>query len=613
MKIKKSIVRFSGLLMVLGLLFTLAVPVFAQDVVGTTISTTMIGSGNWKQTFSWDIKKSVSPASWDLFKGDEGTSTFTVGVVKSLLRESAFINGSVCVQNTGSVATDSLAISVDLFEGANLVANLNLDVSNNPVLDPGERGCFSYRFNFTSGAAQAGKSFSVVANATILNEVSNPGVPTGSSANTSVVFPATSVSEGGSITVNDTNGMSWSFSDSGSVSYTKTFRCDADKGKYNNTATIVENGKSSSASVTVNCYDLEVSKTAETDFKRKFNWTIDKVGDQSSLLLSAGQSFLVNYQVTVNATSVDSDFMVSGSIVVHNPAPMAATILQVGDLISPDIAVAVDCGVSFPATIPAGGTLTCSYSSSLPDKMERLNRAKAALQNKAFDKNGFVANIGQTSFSATAPVVFGNPSVVVDECIEVTDSYMGVLGTVCATDALPKTFSYSMMVGPYNTCGLYEVNNIAAFVTNDMGATGSDNWLVVVDVPCQKGCTLTPGYWKTHSSSGPAPYDNTWALIGENTAFFSSGYTWYSMLWANSSGGNAYIILARSFIAASLNVLNGADSAAVTTEMNQAAALLASYTPSSSLSRSVRANFISLAGVLDNYNNGLVGPGHCSE
>ena len=28
-------------------------------------------------------------------------------------------------------------------------------------------------------------------------------------------------------------------------------------------------------------------------------------------------------------------------------------------------------------------------------------------------------------------------------------------------------------------------------------------------------CTLTQGYWKTHSSYGPAPYDVTWAILGD--------------------------------------------------------------------------------------------------
>jgi hypothetical protein len=37
------------------------------------------------------------------------------------------------------------------------------------------------------------------------------------------------------------------------------------------------------------------------------------------------------------------------------------------------------------------------------------------------------------------------------------------------------------------------------------------------------------------------------------------------------------------------------------------------YTPSSSLSPSVRARAIATADLLDDYNNGLIGPGHCDD
>ena len=73
------------------------------------------------------------------------------------------------------------------------------------------------------------------------------------------------------------------------------------------------------------------------------------------------------------------------------------------------------------------------------------------------------------------------------------------------------------------------------------------------------GCSLTPGYWKNHSQYGPAPYDATWAQVGEDTIFFLSNQTWYEVLWTAPKKGNAYYILAHAYIAAYLNELNGAD------------------------------------------------------
>ncbi len=62
---------------------------------------------------------------------------------------------------------------------------------------------------------------------------------------------------------------------------------------------------------------------------------------------------------------------------------------------------------------------------------------------------------------------------------------------------------------------------------DDTGATGETRGRSRHG-PCNQGCTLTPGYWKTHSRRGPAPYDDTWAQLGpsqETKAFFLSGKT----------------------------------------------------------------------------------------
>ena len=51
------------------------------------------------------------------------------------------------------------------------------------------------------------------------------------------------------------------------------------------------------------------------------------------------------------------------------------------------------------------------------------------------------------------------------------------------------------------------------------------------------------------------------------------------------------------------------------TAFDQATALLASKTPAqvAALKGAQRQQWTTLAGILDGYNNGLTGPGHCSE
>jgi hypothetical protein len=176
-------------------------------------------------------------------------------------------------------------------------------------------------------------------------------------------------------------------------------------------------------------------------------------------------------------------------------------------------------------------------------------------------------------------------------------------------------------VGPYDICGTYTVENTADFLTGDSGTTGEDSWTVTVDVPCVDGCTLTQGYWKTHSEFGPAPYDDTWALLpnGADTMFFLSGQSYYEVLWT-APKGNAYYNLAHQYIAAELNVLNGASIPSEALDAwNEAAELFSTYTPAEvdelkgKNGNELRAQFIALAEILDAYNNGLIGPGHCSE
>jgi hypothetical protein len=63
---------------------------------------------------------------------------------------------------------------------------------------------------------------------------------------------------------------------------------------------------------------------------------------------------------------------------------------------------------------------------------------------------------------------------------------------------------------------------VAVLILNDgFGPADADerNQDTLIEVMVPGGCTLTPGYWKTHSKYGPAKYDTTWALKGEDTPF----------------------------------------------------------------------------------------------
>ena len=155
---------------------------------------------------------------------------------------------------------------------------------------------------------------------------------------------------------------------------------------------------------------------------------------------------------------------------------------------------------------------------------------------------------------------------------------------------------------------VYKFINVAWLINNKTGTKVEDEHTVTIDVPC--GCTLTPGYWKTHSKYGPAPYDPTWALIGEDTTFFLSGKTWYQVINTAPKGGDAYYILAQAYIAAKLNYAAGA-SPRVNDQIAFAESFFSTYGPGDKLPKSVRDAAIAAAYILDQYNNGYLGVPHC--
>lgn len=135
-------------------------------------------------------------------------------------------------------------------------------------------------------------------------------------------------------------------------------------------------------------------------------------------------------------------------------------------------------------------------------------------------------------------------------------------------------------------------------------------------LPPSTGCTYTQGFWKTHSDRGPAPYSSGWQALGpaeEDTPFFNSGASWYTVFWTAPRGGNAFYILGHQYMAAKLNSLNGAATTPeVDTALSNAASLFSGLAAgATTIADAQRADALAWASTLDAYNNGVTGPGHC--
>lgn len=128
-------------------------------------------------------------------------------------------------------------------------------------------------------------------------------------------------------------------------------------------------------------------------------------------------------------------------------------------------------------------------------------------------------------------------------------------------------------------------------------------------VPDEDGCTLTQGYWKNHhegAGQDGSNRDRAWP-IDEDTEL--CGRTWLHTLDV-SPRGDAFFILAHQYIAASLNVAAGAAAPVeVSAALDEAEGLMEDC----AIAEGERARAVELAGLLDDFNNGRVGPGHCGE
>lgn len=553
-------------------------------------------NAQYTRTYTWSITKAVAPASHTGLAGDSFTSDYDVVVDQTVADTDFAVAGTITVRNpTPFTVNFSVADSV-----GGTAATVNCPTY---TLTPGAETTCTYSASL-DGMTNGTNTATITSNTAGVGGATASATYTFGDPTTVVGYPKVNVTD-------SVQGDLGEVSSDTTFEYPREFACPSDPTAYvngvyikayPNTATIDETGQSDDANVDLTCYAPVVTKSAATSLTRTWTWTIAKVGDQTALKLATGQEFVVNYDVTVSATSADSNYGVSGKIFVKNPGTLPMTV-NVADALSDGTVAAVDCGGgSTSLTVAAGTTGECTYTSAPANASATLNTATAMLND--------------IDFTGTAPVDFNAATVAeVDECIDVVDDKGGDLGTVCASES-PRTFEYSLTVGPYDVCGDYTYVNIASFTTNDTGTTGSSSWTVAVNVPCAGGCTLTQGYWKTHSKYGPAPHDDTWSadpLFNEDTIFFLSGKTYYQVMWTPPKG-NVYYNLAHQYIAAMLNVRNGASTTlAVDAALAGATTFFKTYSPSASLSKQVKAEAQARASLLDQYNNGLVGPGHCDE
>ena len=519
-------------------------------------------------TYRWDIDKTATP-DWKLFDGDTGTSTYTVAVTKTLASETNTVTGEITIVNP-SPAPISVTVT-DLIDGLD-PGTVDCDGDNMVTIAADDDVVCSYEATGLDGdEVQNVATVTITDGGDFFNQVSYQAV--------SAITWGTPEAVLDSITVTDTNpefGGPKVATDSTSWDYEITFDCEGVQYvngfatyTHPNTAEIEETGQTDDADVTVDCYQLSIAKTADTDFDRDYDWTITKDVDGNSTMTvpASTTEATFSYDVVVSILGMtDSNWAASGDVIITNPNPdRAAELTELVDTISVGINATLNCDWAEEGIVPAAGSVTCTYDEALPDGTNRVNTATATQQNYAFDHTDPPVESGTTDYTDTANITFGAPTNVTDDCVSVDDDPNGVLDSeLCVGDA-PETYSYQItwQLDPQAPCGVpQEFINTASFLTNDQDGeaddTGSDNAAVSVTVECLglEGCT--PGFWKTHSSFAPGGQDDLWvgltAIQDFDTTFGVNWFTPDQTLQQIMEKPGGLRTLAFHIIAAQLNI-----------------------------------------------------------
>ena len=212
-----------------------------------------------------------------------------------------------------------------------------------------------------------------------------------------------------------------------------------------------------------------------------------------------------------------------------------------------------------------------------------------------------VTNAQVGDIIATSPVVL-NPGDCADVITKGDLSDTEVVGvTLTASTAAAGTFSFTCVqdLGSTNCSAASGENNPTVEASGPHGSTTT--FLFVADPVVTEGCTLTQGWWKNQGAETAAAYD------------FDGGTDNGLEILNTPVKGNPYIALAHQYIAASLNIAEGAsidgDALAAYEDATDyfAAATAANPLPGTY----TKSQLSALTAALNLYNQGFSGPLHC--
>jgi hypothetical protein len=237
---------------------------------------------------------------------------------------------------------------------------------------------------------------------------------------------------------------------------------------------------------------------------------------------------------------------------------------------------------------------------------------------------GVFGNLTVTIYDVTGSPALPNAAIagasatVLESAVSTLDVFTDVTATFSPAVSLVGGSTYAVVVSSNTTTGSasWELGLLnASYADGQYWKNDGSGWaspvngskdarMVLCFVPCYSGCTLSQGYWKNHAGEWPVS-SLTLGSVSYNQSQLLS-------ILGLPVGGNGLISLAHQLIAAKLNIAKGADGSAVSAAITAADSLIGSLVVGSGDYLSP-ATTSALVETLDNYNTGVIGPGHCPE
>ncbi len=148
------------------------------------------------------------------------------------------------------------------------------------------------------------------------------------------------------------------------------------------------------------------------------------------------------------------------------------------------------------------------------------------------------------------------------------------------------------------------VIRVRANASGSNEASAFSQTILLSSAPLATNCTYTQGFWKNHTG--------VWPVTGLTLGSVSYTAAELLAIFNQPAQGNKLVILAHQLIAAKLNIANGADPSAAASTISASDALIGSLVVPPIGAGNLPSNpATGYANTLDDYNNGIIGPGHC--